>query len=467
MSEASAGDFYPPGLAPNGVVQPVAAGGLIVSRQSLTPDALRGVARGLAGRCSLARAVPARRIVQELGALHARWAAAESPLRREAVGRLHSVTGYAEASIDEGLQSLFSQMDVRRLEEWLVRGGLPLVALDADGAGPGLLAFGPRLTAVVSSGNVPGAALPSVVQALLLKSPCLVKTASAEPALLPLYARSLSEQSPELTQALAVTGWEGGETALEAALLPELEALIAYGGDEAIRSLRSRLPIRARFIGYGHRLSFTAIGRELLADEDVARDTADQVARDLCVYDQQGCYSPQTVFVELGGALDAERFGALLAEALETLSARLPRRGLSAAESAAIHQYRGSVEMRRFSDAGLRLWASEGGTRWTVALETSAALAPCVLNRTAVLRPTERLEALRELIAGHREHLLAAALGVSEERFRLLAAGLGDAGVVRVTRPGRAQTPLDSLRHDGVNAVAALTRFVAMEMDEG
>ncbi|MGV3721324.1 MAG: acyl-CoA reductase, partial [Actinomycetota bacterium] len=267
MGEVVAGDFYPAGLAPAGDGEPVMVGGLTVRRHPLTPETLRALARGLAGRGALARAVPAKRIVDELGALHARWAAAESPLRREAVERLHAATGYAEIVIDEGLQRLFSQMDAVRLEEWLVRGGAPPAALDGDPAGQGLLAFGPRLTAVVSSGNVPGAALPSVVQALLLKSPCLVKTASAEPVLLPFYARSLGEQSPELAQSVAVTGWEGGDAALEAALLPEVEALIAYGGDEAIRSLRDRLPVRSRFIGYGHRLSFTAIGRELLADE--------------------------------------------------------------------------------------------------------------------------------------------------------------------------------------------------------
>jgi hypothetical protein len=217
-------------------------------------------------------------------------------------------------------------------------------------------------------------------------------------------------------------------------------------------------------------LSFTAIGRERLADESAGRATAEAVARDLCVYDQQGCYSPQTVFVEMGGAVGPERFGALLAEALEELSSRLPRRGLSAAESAAIHQYRGSVEMRSFGDPGLRLWASEGGTRWTVVLETSAALAPCALNRTAVLRPVESLEALPELAAAQRDVLLSVALRASEERYRVLAERFGEAGLVRITRPGRAQAPLDALLHDGVNAVAALARLVVVEglsKDEG
>jgi hypothetical protein len=410
-------------------------------------------------------------MLEGLGALHAGWAAAESPLRAEAVSRLHAATGYAEAAIDDGLRRLFSQMDARRLEAWLVDGGVSLAALDgapAPGAEP--RAFGPRLTAVVSSGNVPGAALPSVVQALLLKSPCLVKTASAEPALLPLYARSLADHAPELAQSLVVTGWVGGEPALEAAWLPEVEALIAYGGDEVIGGWRNRLPVRARFIGYGHRLSFAAIGRELLADEPAARETAHRVARDLCVYDQQGCYSPQTVFVEQGGAVDAERFGALLAEALEGLATRLPRRGLSAAESAAIHQYRGALEMRKFGDPGLRLWASEGGTGWTVALESGAALAPCVLNRTAVLRPVERLETLPALVGERREHLLAVALGASEERYAALAPRFGAAGLARITRPGRAQAPADTLRHDGVNAVAVLARWVVVEgslKDEG
>src|SRR5205085_2146383 len=110
-------------------------------------------------------------------------------------------------------------------------------------------------------------------------------------------------------------------------------------------SLRGRLPLRVRFVPYGHRISFAAVGREALAG-GAAAETAEGIARDLCVFDQQGCLSPQAIYVERGGATTPEEFADLLAAALEAARSRIPRRQLGPAEAAAIHQYRASVEMR-------------------------------------------------------------------------------------------------------------------------
>lgn len=426
---------------------------------------LAQLARDLRARYLSLQRLPARKIVQTVAGVHREWARPRSRWRKEAVELLAGSTGYPRTVLDRSLQRLFAGMQEEELLGWLTEGcaSPELLDIHSPGAVGPILVCGPALTVVIAGGNVPGAAVPSVAQCLLLKSPCLVKSSSAEPFLLPLYARSVAEASADLGGALAVVSWPGGQAELEAAVLAEAEALIAYGSDEAIRALRSQLPAQARFIGYGHRISFSAIGKEWLAGAPRAAETARLAARDLCLFDQQGCYSPQAIYVERGRGVSPEAFGELLAAALEELDRALPRRRLSAEESAAIHQYRAEMEMRALAEPGTRCWSSSQGTRWTVVLDQNPELEPCVLNRTAVIRPVDDLEALPRWLSTCRAGLMTAALGVGERRFPRVVRGLAAAGVKRITRLGSAQEPEGALHHDGVNAIATLARYVRIE----
>lgn len=454
-------DYYPPGLEPPGSL----ASGATHPRWELSGDAAHQLATRLRERNAAFRRLPVSQVLETLDRVHQQWAAAESPLRTRAVEALHVATGYPPALLDPSLRSLFASMQQADLERWLRHSGLTEVALDgfvpeAHGARTGV--FGPALTVLVSSGNIPGAALPSLVQALLLKSPCLAKTSSSEPFLLPLYAHSLAEQSPELGAMLAVTGWEGGRTEIESRILAQAGALVAYGGDAALLDLRGQLPAHARFIGYGHRISFTALARECLT-RAAAPGLAAEVARDAAYFDQQGCLSPQAVYVERGEEVDPGSFAELVARELERLAEEYPRRELSAPESSTIHQFRATAEMRAILGEEVRVWSSTPGTGWTVALLPEPALEPCPLNRTVLIRPLADLGELPPLLQVHPGHLISAGLEVGTERAEALIHRLAEAGVTRITRAGRAQFPETPLFHDGINSLAALARVVRIE----
>jgi hypothetical protein len=457
--------YYPPGLDPAGEPgEGETVAGIRLRSHPLTAPDISSIAASLRARAVSLRLLPVRDVLSALADVHGAWAAPDSLLRQEAAALLHLRTGYPPSVLDGCLRSLFAGMHAREMQRWLVAGGVnPICMLDgAVGRQGAALAFGPDLAAVVASGNIPGAAVPTVAQALLLKSACFVKSSSQEPVLLPLYARSIAEREPRLANALAVTSWESGRTELEDALLAGVDALIVYGSDAALIRLRSCLPPHARFVGYGHRISFSAVGRELLTAE-AASDAAARAAHDCCLFDQQGCLSPQALYVEQGGEIDPPGFAALVAEALEAAERRLPRRSLNAGEAAAIHQYRASVEMRALTDPDVRLWNSSDGTRWSVALDPDPALAPCCLNRTVVARPIGRLEDLPDCIAPYGSALMSAGLGVGEERREAIARALGAVGVTRITALGKAQEPRGALFHDGMNAIGCLARFVRVE----
>jgi hypothetical protein len=408
-------------------------------------------------------------LIELLGTLNAHWADSSAPERREADPLLAAVTGYPEGVITPALDHMFAGLRAPHLEATLAEELGSVRALDGWVERPMLgtrsRAYGPRLTLVVASGNVPMAALPSVVYSLLLKSPVLVKMSSSEPVLAGLYLRSLAAADPLLGQACAAVWWPGGDAAIEAAVLPHAEAVIAFGGDEALQSLAGRLVPGVRFQPHGQRVGFGVIGRERLTNSGLPA-LAEAAARDAAEFDQQGCVSPQWLFVERGGEVSPAQFAGALADTLAGRAAEWPRVTPSAGASAAIHQLRAAAEVRSALNPEVVLHASAGSTAWTVLLDPDAPIDPGCLYRTILLKPVAELAALPVLLEPVREFLQTASVAVGAERQPEVAEALACCGLTRICPLGRAQRPAPGWRPDGRPRLAELVRWVDWEQGE-
>jgi hypothetical protein len=405
-------------------------------------------------------------LVELLDAHNARWADPGFRERREADALLSEVTGYPRTVLTPALDHMFAGLRAPQLEATLAEELGSVQALDEWIERPVMearsRAYGPRLTLVVASGNVPMAALPSIVYSLLLKSPLLVKLSSDEPVLAGLYLRSLAAAYPELGRACAAVWWPGGDEAIEAAVLPHAEAVIAFGGDAALRSLAERVSPGTRFQPHGQRAGFGMIGRERLTGAGLLT-LAEAAARDVAEFDQQGCVSPQWLFVERGGEAGPEAFAAALADALAAKAVVWPRVAPSTGAAATIHQLRAAAEVRSTLNPEVVLHASHGGTDWTVLLDPDAVPGPGCLYRTVVLRPVEDLAAVPALLGPITPYLQTAAVALAPERNRAVVEDLARAGVTRVCPLGRTQRPAPGWRPDGRPRLAELVRWIDWE----
>ncbi len=327
-------------------------------------------------------------------------------------------------------------------------------------------AFPPRLTTHVFSGNVPGVAVTSLIRALLVRSPSLGKTAAGEPLLAPLFARAVAELDPELAAALAVTYWPGGDGEMERVALERAEAVIVYGGSEAVRSIQARVPASARFLGYGHHVSFGVIARERLTRE-AAPALARAAALDVATFDQQGCVSPHLFYVEEGGEIDAAEWAEALATALSEVERELPRGRLSPGEASAIRQVRGEMEFATLAGRGVALHASPGGTVWTVIFDPDPAFVSSCLNRTVRVKPVDSLDRVPGLAARVGAVLQSVGVSAPESRSGRLAAALGRVGASRICRLGEMAWPAAHWLHDGRPPLADLVRWVERQVDSG
>ena len=409
---------------------------------------------------------PVAEVVGVVDRVAARFLDAGDPLRRAAERALPAVTSYSPAMIRLVLDRMAADWRAPRLRELLrAEFGDPRV-LDGFVAAPRShgqqAAFGPRLAVHVFSGNVPGVAVTSLIRSLLVKAATLGKAAVGEPLLAALFARGVAEADAELGACLAVTYWPGGDEMMERAALAAADAVVVYGGEEALASIRARTPLTARFLGYGPKVSFGVVGRGALS-EDAAREAARGAALDASTFDQQGCVSPHLFYVEEGGAVSPEAWAGMLAEAMAGVEAELPRGTLAPGESSSIRQLRGEAEFAEAGGGGTRLHASAEGTAWTVVYDPRPDFTASCLNRVVRVKPVPRLDEVARLVERFAAVLQTVGVAGSEEEARALAMALGRIGASRFSPLGRMAWPPPWWHHDGRPPLRDLVRWVDLE----
>jgi len=391
------------------------------------------------------------------------WLDPSSHERQEAEAKLPATTGLSPEMIHHVVPLIFQEYRSERLET-LLRDELgDPNALDRFVAVPGgqRRAYGPTLVTQVLAGNLPGAGLDGVIFALLVKSATLVKTSSSEPLLPVLFARSITRVDPDLGDCLAVVSWPGGNMALEEIAFERAEIVLASGSDESLSAVRSR--VRGKFLGYGHKVSFSVIGKEVLID---ANDLAQRAIYDVVLFDQQGCLSPHLIYVEEGGGVTATEFATLLAQALERWQSIVPRGQVTTGASAAIRRIRDEAEWQALAGKQVTLHTNPAGSTWTVISEADSTFTLSPLHRTIRVKPLKKLDQLTSLLAPWRAHLEAVGIAVAPACLTEIADLLGQCGVSRVCPLGTMQTPPLSWRHGGRPRIADLVRWVGVESED-
>jgi len=344
----------------------------------LTPSRVESVCVGLTERRPLLLGRSTDSIVESLCQSAESFLNSAEPEQK----LLSGTSGYSPEVIAAGLVDCFEAWTPDGFREWMDR------ELASDEA------RGPSLVFQVQAGNVPTAGLRSMAACLLLRSPLLIKPSSGEPLLPALWAECLARHDPELAEAVAVLWWPGGTEELEAPALQAAEVVEVFGDDASIGDVRRRLPTDTRLIPHGHKISIAVVNGQTAGPAEAAA-----LARDVAMFDQHGCLSPQIAFVLDDGTASA-RWASQVADAMVTIAETLPPGRRSPAASSRTLQLRGQYEFRPES----RVWSSPGSTDWTVILTDPDPLPPTPGTRTLFVCPipdAQRLAALLVPIASH------------------------------------------------------------------
>jgi Acyl-CoA reductase (LuxC) len=322
----------------------------------------------------------------------------------------------------------------------------------------------PEFQVHICSGNIPNPALMSIVFGLLTRSAQFVKCASGASLLPRLFAHSIYDADAKLGACLEIAEWRGGNLDLENALFAEADCVTATGSDETLDKIRKQLPLKTKFIGYGHRVSFGFVAGEVLYGSRAKKIVA-AAADDIVAWNQLGCLSPHVMYVQSGGEIAPEHFAQLLAEELEKREMSEPRGELPAEHAAAIASRRGIYEVRAAHSPELtRHFFSKDSTAWTVIYEADARFQMSCLNRFIYVKGVADLTAALQGADDIRGKISTVGIAAQEEKTNEIATQLARWGLTRICLIGQMQNPPLTWRHDGRPVLGDLVTWTDLEM---
>ena len=454
--------YHLPGLSELPGHATALAEGIELEYAELTPQRLAGALDAvLAARVAPGGERSTTEVIDALARAGDVWQRNGSPWAAQARSLLPLTAGLSPAMIGATLPAVFTLLTREALHTFVESELGNAGALDDFVASPGgrRRAVGPALVAYVSAGNIPGLAVPGIVAGLLAKAAVFVKASAGDPVLPALLARSLAEIDGSLASRLAVACWPGGTSELDDVLLARADVVVVEGHDETVAALASRA--RGRVLGFGHRVSLAVIARDAPGDIGTV---AEALARDVGLFDQHGCLSPQVVYVEAGGVHDAAGIATALGQALARLDGTLPRGPLAPEEAAAIRRFREEAEWRAVGDDGVRVSGSAASTGATVVFDPDPRFVPTCANRTVWVKPLERIDDLPRRLGPWSTRLEAVGVASTRAGMRRLAELLATTSTVsRVCAIGRMQEPAPGWRRGGMPRLGALVRWVEIE----
>ncbi|MBP3951925.1 acyl-CoA reductase [Halalkalibacter suaedae] len=400
-----------------------------------------------------------------------KWLDPQYELRQLAERWLPVITGYDREMIRLYINRYLRQFRKEKLQRMIDEDFPNPLILDEfrpRKSGGLYRAYGPEVMTHIFSGNVPILPLWSLTAGILLKSATFGKVSSSEPLFPVLFAKTLQEIDPDLAEAIAIVSWKGGEDALEKLSFSQSNAVIAYGGKEAIERIKEKVPSDVTFHAHGHKVSFGMLASECLAATKVWR-TAKLAAHDVSWFDQQGCLSPHVFFVERGGKYGPREFAEMLANEMGNFQSMHPRATLTEEEQHAIVSQRSVLEFESYESEKVNLIKSEGNTAWTVVYRelttnTTEELFPfSPLNRFITVIPVDNMLEVKQYIKGMTGYIQSVGVGCAPQHLTSIISMLGDAGVNRICAVGSMPQPQPGWHHDGRFHLADLVRFCDVE----
>jgi len=431
---------------------------LLPNPQDMTAEALAVQLQAMRRGGHDLRRLSSRHVIELLARWVEHWRQPDFFWRRQAVTALHDATGFSLPVLEQGLDELFgawtqdAMIELVRWElgaDWLE--GTPDTPVSMEGFARRHLP--PQVVGVILAGNVPPPALQALMAGLLVHAPVFLKAASEDPWFPAVLVGSLQSVVPELGEHVGWGVWPGPAPQTDV-LLRRAEVVIGYGSDSTMKALRARAPAYTRLIEHGHRMSLAYVAREGLRQDGLAL-LGLALARDVALYDQQGCLSPHVILVERGGEVPVQALCEQLVQgSLPEVARKWPPGRLSLGQAAAIVQFKGVVAFTG------ELWEGEGGS---VCLVTGDRFEPSCLGRVILVKEVDMVQDAAFFLEPMRHHIQGIALEADESRWGGLASRLAQLGASRICRPGQLQSPTAAWTGDGRPVLRDLTRLVTFE----
>jgi hypothetical protein len=299
----------------------------------------------------------------------------------------------------------------------------------------------------MAAGNVDGLPAYSVIEGLLAGNINILKLPSADSGLSVLLLSELCKIEPALADFIYVFDVPSTDLASLQQFAAVADALVVWGGDEAVAAARSLAPCNTKVISWGHKLSFAYATLDA-TDEDLTA-----LAHHICQTRQLLCSSCQGIYVDTAERKLLEGFGRRFYAILRSVSAAYPPVPVGMRAKATLHLYNEELEQHITGNTVYR------GDGVSVLVTEESSLALSCLFRNCWVKPLPR-EQIVPILKGMKGYLQTCGLLCGDHDRLPLSDRLARAGVVRITEAGEMSRAIAGEAHDGDYPLRLYSRIV-------
>jgi hypothetical protein len=402
----------------------------------------------------MVKALPVRSIIDAVAGAAAAWSDARFAPRRRAVDAVSARTGYSPSVVEFAFDRLFRSLTGDAIAA-VIAGELgSLDVLDGfmdTGARGTTRALPIGRVCVISSRTTIGVAIVPAVFALCAKCEVLVK--DREDHLVAAFFATLTEMLAQLGGAVAARPWRGQSDAVD---LDAFDLVVAFGSDRTLAAISGALQFPTRLIAYPSKSSAGYLSLQSLATQSVAETAARGAARDMLLYDGEGCLSLRALFIEQGANVSPFHFCEMLRDAIERTATEFPATP-AAGSSARLAMARDTASFRRVR--GERIF-TDARASYLLLLDPPLDDPPLMLARALSVYSVADPREAATYLERHGIGLEALAVGQRDSEHRAIAASLGTS---RITAFGSLQAPPLAAFHGGRPRIAEFVRWVSDE----
>lgn len=310
----------------------------------------------------------------------------------------------------------------------------------------------------VTAGNVDGLPFISLLDGLLTGNINIIKLPKEEGGITVSLLEELIRREPLLREYVYVFDYSSKDTYAMKRLADVADAIVVWGGDEAVGAVRKLAKPNTKIIEWGHKISFA-----YLTKGGINTEALEKLAAHICMTNQLLCSSCQGIFLDTDSMDDIYDFCEEFLPILEKACEGTPFSFDAAAKlfiqaEITLKDYHRKIEG---VDNDKRLFRAEN---CSIRAGTDSILETSEMYRNVWVKPLKRAEILK--LRRYKNYLQTAALICGKEEYAQLSQSLLRSGIVKISDGFEMSNYSFGEAHDGAFSLRYYTRIVSVQNND-
>lgn len=304
----------------------------------------------------------------------------------------------------------------------------------------------------IAAGNADALPAFSVLEGLLAGNINILKLPELDGGISVRILKELISEEPALSEYIYVFDYSSKDLDSMQKLINAADAVVIWGGDTAVSSLRSMINPNTKLIEWGHKISFA-----YAANKGINDDSLKELAINICGTNQLLCSSCQGVYVDTDCMVDIYSFCERFLPVLEqTALEHKTDMGIGVQSQITLQLLNEELEA---SYKNSRIFRGENSS---IIAYPDSRLEPALQFRNCWVRPLPKNKLL-EVLRPYKNHLQTSALLCGDDERLSLTEMLAKTGVVRVTSGKNMSETYPGAAHDGEFSLRRYTKIFSSE----